>query len=234
MASKNNSGKGAPSSSANTLGKKKKVTDGAIAVGHRNGYMKIGAKRLTIAAAIAIFALIAQIFVAYLAFTAKSERVYIATDKNGSLINLIALNRPNQKNEAVAQWVQNALVESFSFNFTDYKRVLNRVTMAYFTEHGASEFTRELKASGYLDTVVDSQMILSLGLESTPIFIGSGISQTTGIYTWGFQVDSIITFRTRSKEVNKKIRMTIIVERRSLLEDSDGFGIAKIVLAPRS
>ncbi|MHD0644537.1 DotI/IcmL family type IV secretion protein [Pseudomonas aeruginosa] len=200
----------------------------------RNDFVREGSKKLYIAAGVVLFGVIAQCFIAYAAFTAKSERVYIATDKNGSLLTLIPLGLPNQKSEVVAQWIQNALVDTFSFNFSDMKTQLNQATMKWFTEYGSGEFLREMKDAGYMDAVEKEELILSLTAEHTPILVNKpGPNPQTGIYTWIYQVDSILTFRTRGKEFTKKVRMTVWVERRSMLENVDGLGIAKILMTNR-
>lgn len=206
--------------------------DGLQVVQHKNAFYKDGSKKLYIAAVVAVVGIIIQSIVAFFAFTAKSERVYIATDKNGSLITLIPLGQPNQKNEVVAQWMQNALVDTFSFNFTNVKSRLNETTMKWFTENGANQFLKEMKNSGHLEVVTDGRMIMSLTLDNTPILVSYGPG-VTGIYTWILQADAVLTFRTQSKEYSKKVRFTVNVERRSVLDNADGLGIAKIVMTNR-
>ena len=210
----------------------KPAQDGLVVVQHKNAFYKDGSRKLYIAALVAVAGLFIQAIVAFFAFTAKSERVYIATDKNGSLINLIALGQPNQKNEVVAQWMQNALVDTFSFNFTNLNNRLNETTMKWFTENGANQFLKEMKNSGHLEVVRDGRMIMSLTLDNTPILVSYGPG-ATGIYTWILQADAVLTFRTQSKEYSKKVRFTVNVERRSVLENADGLGIAKIVMTNR-
>lgn len=210
----------------------KPAQDGLQVVEHKNGFYKDGSKKLYIAACVAVVGVFIQVIVAFMAFTAKSERVYIATDKNGSLINLIPLGQPNQKNEVVAQWMQTALVDTFSFNFTNLNTRLNETTMKWFTENGANQFLKEMKNSGHLEVVQEGRMIMSLTLDNTPILVSYGPG-ATGIYTWILQADAVLTFRTQSKEYSKKVRFTANVERRSVLENADGLGIAKIVMTNR-
>lgn len=203
-------------------------------VAHRNDFYRDGNKKMYFAAGFALVALILQVFVAFLGFTAKNERVYFATDKNGSLIKLYPLGQPNQKDEVVAQWLQNALVDTFSFNFTNMKTRLNETTMEWFTPNGREQFLSEMRSSGHMDVVTDGKMIMSLTLDHTPVlFAPPAASPTTGIYTWRMQSDAVLTFRTQSKEYSKKVRFTVAVERRSVLDNVQGLGIAKIVMTNR-
>lgn len=201
----------------------------------RNDFLSDGSKKLFLAAAIVLFGVIAQCFIAYVAFSAKSERVYIATDNSGSILTLIPLGQPNHKPEVVSQWVQHALVDTFSFNYSDYQTQLNESTMKWFTDRGASEFLREVNDAGYIQAVKDGELILSLVCEHTPILVSPAPAPNdkTGIWTWTFQVDAILTFRTKGKELTKKVRLTIWVERTSMLANADGLGIAKILMTNR-
>jgi intracellular multiplication protein IcmL len=213
-------------------GKPKPLQDGLEVVQHKNAFYKDGSKKLYIAAVVTIAGLFIQAIVAFLAFTAKSERVYIATDKNGSLINLIPLGQPNQKNEVVAQWMQNALVDTFSLDFTNLSKRLNETTMKWFTDNGANQFLKEMKDSGHLEVVQENRLIMSLTLDNTPVLVSYGPGEHDR-YTWILQADAVLTFRTQSKEYSKKVRFTVNVERRSVLENADGLGISKIIMTNR-
>jgi intracellular multiplication protein IcmL len=206
--------------------------DGYTVVQHKNGFYKEGVKKLYIAAVVTVVGILIQSIIAFFGFTAKNERVYIATDKNGSLITLTPLGQPNQKNEVVAQWMQNALVDTFSFNFTNLQTRLNETTMKWFTANGANQFLKEMRDSGHFEVVQEGRMILSLTLDSTPILVSYGPGEADK-YTWILQADAVLTFRTQSKEYSKKVRFTVNVERRSILENADGLGISKIVMTNR-
>lgn len=209
------------------------VKKGLEVVNHRNEYYRDGNKKMYVAAIVSIVGVFAQVMIAYSGISAKNERVYIATDSNGSLINLIPLSQPNQKPQVVAQWMQDALVDTFSFNFTDINNRLNYTTQHWFTKNGADQFLREMKESGHMDVVKDGKMIMSLTLDHTPIKIGEGYAPGSTVYSWNFQADAVLTFRTQSKEYSKKVRFTVVIERRSVLDNVEGLGIAKIVMTNR-
>lgn len=211
----------------------KKESDGLTVVNNRMSFFNTSSKKLFLAAGISIIGMLGQAFIAYTGFTAKNERVYFATDPNGSLIKLIALGQPNQANPVVAQWVQNAMVDTFSLNFTNINQRLNESTMRWFTKEGASSFINEIASSGYIDSVRKEQLIMSLTLEHTPILIREGNNPRTGIYQWQFQADAILTFRTQSREFTRPVRLTTTVQRVSILERVDGLGVSHIVLTNR-
>lgn len=209
-----------------------KAEQGLGKVSHRNNFYKHGTKRIYIAAIVAIAGLGLQALVAASVFTAKSERVYFATDSNGSLIQLIPLGQPNQKDIVVAQWAQRALVETFSFNFTDYKHRLNNATMTYFTKEGGDALLNALDSVGVIDAISDRKLILSMTLDHTPVLMKSGPLRN-GVYSWTFQASAIMTYRTQSQEHTNPVKFMIQVDRRSVMENADGLGISRIIMQRR-
>lgn len=206
--------------------------EGLATVSHRNEFFKSGDKKLTIMLSVVVVVMVIQLFVAFLGFTARNERVYFATDRNGSLIPLIALGEPNQKDTVVAQWLQNALVDTFSFDFTNINTRLNEATMQWFTDGGATELLKAMKDSGNFEVITDRRMILTTTLNSTPILVAKR-PNAEGVFSWTFQVDAIMTFRTQSQEFTNNVRFTVMVDRRSVLEDVNGLGISKVVMTKR-
>lgn len=210
-----------------------KPEQGLKRVQHRNDFYKQGDKKLFIAAGISIIGMAIQSIVAMSVFTAKNERVYIATDKSGSLIELITLGTPNQKDSVVAQWVQNALVDTFSFNFTDYQRRLNDATMEWFTKEGGDGLVAALRSSGTIQSVIDRKMILSMTLDHTPILIQHGPLPNSGIYSWTLQANATMTYRTQSQEFSQPVKFQVQVDRRSVMDNAEGLGISKVIMQRR-
>lgn len=198
----------------------------------RNDFYRDSDKKLFLAAVVSVIGLIAQSLVAFSVFTAKNERVYFATDKNGSIVQLYALGQPNQKDTVVSQWVANALVDTFSFNFTDYKTRLNESTMTWFTKEGAEGLLGALNSTEVIKALLERKMILSLSLESTPVLL-EGKQNENGVWIWTFQVNGIMTYRTAAQESSSKVTFMVQVDRRSVMENADGLGISKVIMKRR-
>lgn len=213
-------------------GAKSREEEGLKKVEHRNKYYKDGNKSLYIAACVSILGLFLQVIIGFMVFTSKSERVYFATDSGGSLIPLVALGQPNQKDTVVAQWVSHALIDTFSFNFTDYSMRLNETTMMWYTKEGGDGLLDALNSVGVIDALVERKMLLSLALEHTPILIKAG-PDARGVYVWTFQVNAIMTYRTQSQEHTNNVKFMIQVDRRSVMENADGLGITKVIMQRR-
>lgn len=198
----------------------------------RNDFYRDSDKKLFIAAIASVVGLVAQSLIAFSVFTAKNERVYFATDKNGSIVQLYALGQPNQKDAVVSQWVANALVDTFSFNFTDYKTRLNESTMEWFTKEGAEGLLSALNSAEVIKALLDRKMILSLALESTPVLLEQKQNEN-GVWIWTFQVNGVMTYRTQTQESSSKVTFMVQVDRRSVMENADGLGISKVIMKRR-
>jgi intracellular multiplication protein IcmL len=213
-------------------GSNARAEEGIEKVSHRNDFYRHGDKKLYIAAIASIIGMGIQSAIAFSAFTAKNERVYFATDKSGSLIQLVPLGQPNQKDSVVAQWVSNAITDTFSFNFHDYSDRLNKSTMDWFTKEGGDGLLEALNSVGVIDALKERKMILSLALEHTPILIKNGPDQN-GIWTWTFQMKAVMTYRTQSHEFSNPVTFMIQVNRRSVMENAEGLGITKVIMQRR-
>lgn len=209
-----------------------KAEEGLSKVEHRNSYYNHGNKKLFIAAIVSLVGLGLQSAIAFSVFTAKSERVYFATDKNGSLIQLVALGQPNQKDAVVAQWVQTALVDTFSFNYTNYFDRLNKTTMEWFTKEGGEGLLQALDSVGVIQAIKERKMIVSLTLEHTPILVAQGPNDN-GVYSWTFQANAILTYRTQTQELTNKVKFMVKVDRRSIMDNAEGLGITKVIMQRR-
>lgn len=207
--------------------------EGLEVVQHRNDFYKEGDRKLIFVAAFVAVVLVIQIFVAFLGFNARNERVYFATDQNGGLIKMQMLNQPNQKDPVVAQWVSNAIVDTFSANWKTLNTHQNEATMRWFTDAGAVELLKALKDSGNFAVITEKRMLLNTSLDSTPILVGKSPANTQGVFQWVFQVDGLMTFYTQTQQFTNKVRFMVTVERRSMLEDVSGLGIAKVVMTKR-
>ncbi len=205
---------------------------GQMKVQLRNDFYRDSDKKLYMAALASIVGVIVQSAIAFSVFTAKNERVYFATDKNGSIVQLYALGQPNQKDAVVSQWVANALVDTFSFNFTDYKTRLNESTMAWFTKEGAEGLLSALNSAEVIKALLERKMILSLALESTPVLLEQKQNEN-GVWIWTFQVNGVMTYRTQSQESSSKVTFMVQVDRRSVMENADGLGISKVIMKRR-
>ena len=84
------------------------------------------------------FGLVLAIAAAGYFYQAIPDPVYFATTKNGKLIKLAPLNKPNLSRDAVSQWAVQAVSHTMSFSWVNYKEHLTSSCNTYFTDAGCT------------------------------------------------------------------------------------------------
>lgn len=160
----------------------------------------------------------------------KSAPAYFLADSNGQLTRMIPLSQPNHSQQAVAQWLSDALIYTFDFHFGNVESRLNDAAVKWFTTEGADALISTWDDSGNYRAVVDRKLFVSLALRHTPLLIRHGLPGDGRAYLWRYQVPAILTFRNQTGEFTNPVTFTVDVSRRSLLEGAEGLGISKIIM----
>lgn len=205
-------------------------TDPMVAVGVRaefygDGLLQI--KRFCIASLIVLAISLAVLVVA---ISRESKNVYFAVHPDGSVIRLVALNQPNQKDAAVSDWLSRALVDTFDFSYYNMKPHLTEATMKWFNDNGRQELLDGLEKTGNFEAVIKNKLIVGLTVDHTPLVAKKGVASFNNTFMWKLEVPATITYRTESNVFTNKVLFTVTVSRRSLLEDRNGLGIERIVM----
>lgn len=209
---------------------KSKSSGVAVDINSRREFYKDQASKMTKIAAVGVGCMIVSVGSVFYAITTESKNVYFALKKDKTLIDLIALSKPNHKDAAVANWLSNALVDTFDFSYFNMKKHLNTSTMRYYTDNGRKELLSALKKSGNFDAVISKKLIVGLSVDAVPLVAKKGNVSFTQNYLWKLEVPATLTFRTESQVFTNKVLFTITVARKSLLENSEGLGIARMVM----
>jgi len=168
-----------------------------------------------------ILALLLLIFI----WVSDRQPVYFAGTPSGEFKRLVPLNNPLYTDAVVQDWSNKCLVDTLSFNFTNFKPHLSKQMALCFTDAGGEALERELSNAGVLRAIEDKQIFMSLVLDHTPI-----ISQKARgrLYAWRLQARAKLTYRTMAKEISQNIIISIEVQRESLIAKRIGLGIHKI------
>lgn len=197
---------------------------------YRNKYYKDGLPLLLKACLAAGVILVGSIAVATYSIQKKSQNRYIATYPDGSILNLIPLNQPNQSNTVVKNWLSQALAETFEVDYVNYKQQLNRSINTYFTNSGGNELVKSLGDSGFLDMLTTNMFVSSLTSLSDPVLVKHGNFGAQNYYAWLFQMNGSLTLQNQQSRYVIPVKMTITVSRRNTLEYPLGLGVARIFI----
>lgn len=160
--------------------------------------------------------------------THPPEPKYFATDSQGRLIEMPALNQPVLATSVVMQWAVQAATAAFTFDFQNYRAQLQAVN-SYFTPEGWQNFVAALKSSNNLDAVITRKLTVSAVVTGAPVLTQEGLLE--GRYAWSFRMPMVITYANEAQVSQQNVIATIVVVRVSTLLSPKGIAIAQMVVA---
>lgn len=160
---------------------------------------------------ISFIVLISSIVVEFLIISYKSNpqpaQVFsVMRDKNGlhpETTKIIPVTLPvaHQSFQNISNWLTDAVVELYSFDFLDYDKKVNEAQL-YFTSNGYSKYLEALNNSGVKSSVIDKKVIVSTVPLGNPILVNSG--NIDGVDYWRFKVPVLINYTGGDKPISTK------------------------------
>src|SRR5579862_6169818 len=148
---------------------------------------------LTLAAfALNVIVIIFLVFVLIALQNHPVRPVYFATDNVGRLVHIIPVNQKNMSNDDLISWTIEAVQESGSYDFMNYRDQLQG-SQKYFTYSGWSKFKNAFAAANNLPSVLKSQMIVLTKVVGMPNILQEGIL-TSGSYGWQVRMPILVTY----------------------------------------
>lgn len=154
------------------------------------------------------------------------EYRYFATDTEGRIKELTALNRPIQSLEEILNWVTNSITQTYTFSFANYRQEL-QAAQSNFTPAGWSGFERALEESRILSSVLENRYVTTAVPTGAPVVVAQGL--VNGRYAWRVQLPIIVTYQSASRRTSQSLTITATVVRRLETEHPKGLGIAQII-----
>ncbi len=156
--------------------------------------------------------------------------LYFATDNVGRLIEVIPVNRPNMSTEDVGKWTIHAVERANSYDYVNYREQMQSA-QKYFTDYGWTKFLKAFKASKNLDGLTINKMIFEAKVVGDPKLITEGI--LGGAYAWKFEMPMLVTYwlppYDEKSTFPNALNVSVIVQRQSILQSTDGLGITQLV-----
>jgi intracellular multiplication protein IcmL len=151
---------------------------------------------------------------------------YFATSINGRVTPLVPLDEPNQSDSAVLQWVNQAAIAAYTYNFLNYRTQL-KLASGYFTTDGWKQFLLALDGSNTLNTVRQQKLIVSSVATKAPVILQKGVVNNS--YSWRVQLPILVSYQSASQSKQQSKIVTLLVTRISTLESPRGIGIAQYI-----
>ena len=185
---------------------------------YRDGFRKV-MFALGTAAAIVVLLLATSIYL----LLDKPSPVNFSTDNEWRILQPVPVDQPFLSTSDLVQWVSNALLNLFNYDFVNYKTELEGNTH-YFTENGWKKFLDVLNSYAPYNTVVSSKLFINGAINGAPYVLNEGL--LAGRYSWWVQGSVNLKY---SSGLNQTLDMQILVVRVSTLNNLDGIAIENIV-----
>ncbi len=192
---------------------------------YRDGYRL--ALRVAVIQAFIIFGLIGAMF--FIISVHQPENRYFATTEDGRLIPMVPLSEPNLSTPALLSWSAQAVSETMSFSFSNYRRNLQE-SSRHFTKTGWESFSKALQDARIIESVEENTQEITAVPRGAPILKYQGL--VGGQYQWQVQIPMILTYVSGSKQRSDNLIVTLVVVRVPRLESPNGVGIAQWIAVP--
>ena len=169
-----------------------------------------------------------------LIFYLKSTQVgpqYVATTTLGTPVKLVSTMRPNMTHNELRRWANQAAIDSYTFNFSNYRSALQSVRKHY-TAIGYQKYIKALQDSRNMEAVKAEKYVVSAQTVTPPQILKEYKPQKSGErYSWLVKIPMLLTYESVNKTRQQKVTMLMLIVRLPTLESEDGVGIAQVIIS---
>lgn len=163
-------------------------------------------------------------------FIKEPKPIYFSIKKSDQLIDSIPLNKATLTEAELLNWVTEAMIVSFSFNYHNYTKITDKIEN-YFDQLGIESYLDLLKKDENIQQLVEKKLILSGRPIAAPRIIKDQI--INGTYVWEVELPFNFKFRNQVYSLVKEFVFTILVVRVPETVSPLGVKIVKIQYAPK-
>lgn len=156
----------------------------------------------------------------------QPENRYFLSDTEGRIREIVALDRPVESLPVISAWVANAVSQSLTFSFANYRQEF-AAARQHFTPEGWAEFERALLDSGLLRIVRENMYVATAVPTSAPVLSQQGLMN--GRYAWRFQIPMVVSYESAAQRMGQNLMVTVTVVRVPETDNPRGLGILQIV-----
>lgn len=153
---------------------------------------------------------------------------YFAVSSEGRLTPMVPLKEPNLSNAALLQWATRTAVQTFSYNYVDYRESFHRLRDR-FTDKGWENFSIALNHSNNLVAVKSKKLIVSAVPTGVPVIVMQGIKNKA--YAWRVQVPLLVTYQSSSELIPQSVQVELLIVRTSTLQSVQGIGVQQLIMS---
>jgi len=190
---------------------------------YRDNYRKV-----LMALSVAILIILFLVGTLFYLISHRPTPKYFATNSDGSIIELVPIDRPILGTDQILAWASEAARTVTSYNFNDFREKL-QLARNYFTKEGFDDYLSALQETKAIDSVVKNRLTISAVVSAQPVILQEGL--VAGRYSWRVQVPLTLTYQSPSKKTEDQVMVTMLITRVSTLDSAAGIGIAQILVS---
>ncbi|MBI3440763.1 MAG: DotI/IcmL/TraM family protein [Proteobacteria bacterium] len=191
----------------------------------QNNYYRDASRNLMRVANIQVILILLLIFgfFFYAKSTPNPDR-YFAESIQGQRVQMLGFSRPIEDKTALSNWVARAATQIMTFGFNDIDQRFS-VSKHNFTAKGWDDFYKAMVDSKIVYTIFKSQQLITSVPVEPPLMIQEGL--INGKYSWVFDVQMLITFRSGSAKQITRRSVRVVVDQVPTRDNPSGVGISE-------
>ena len=140
-------------------------------------------------------------------FQNKPAPIYFPLNNHDQLINPVPLTEPGLTDAELLNWVTEAMIVSFSFNYHNYNNIYEKID-EYFNEAGKNSYSKMIAENKQIQQVVNKKLILSGRPTAAPRVVDNTV--VDGRYAWQVLLPFILKFNNQKTKLDseKKFHIT--------------------------
>lgn len=167
-------------------------------------------------------------FTFYWAVLYKKD-VYFATTPDGRIQELVPLSEPYISISGVSNWAAQAVCETYSLDFRDWRKTLARVR-EFYSDAAWKEL--ETQIDPLIESIEKERLVLVAVADEAPRLIHKGLYKK-GLYAWKLEFPMTLTHHVLDGTVTFRWNVQVLVGRANVAEKKDGVEILQFVISPR-
>jgi intracellular multiplication protein IcmL len=160
---------------------------------------------------------------------------YIATTNNDAICEITADSEPRVSDASLGEFAREAIVNSFSYDYINYRETLNNAMNKWFTTPGKRAFQKSLAETGNIKTVLAARLIQRTMATHTPSVAEEGVRGFNEKY-WVVKLPIAIEFftggNTQPQSRQNFLASVVIVQVTASALNMKGIAIDTITLSP--
>lgn len=164
-------------------------------------------------------------------FLSKPPPVYFATDNEFRVVSPAPMNQPYLSVPDLLQWVNEALISSFTYDYVSYDHEIEK-NKHYFTEEGWKKYLSILNNYAAAKTLQTAKIFVNAVPNSAPFIVNDGVLD--GRYSWWIQMPLDIRSTGYQTNAVQAVTFQVLVTRVSTLNDLNGVAIDNILVKAAS